>query len=554
MVQESHRIQWQQWGKDPQSKRDLITRSATVRFTDGATAYDVVQLLGESLELIDSSNYGVLILVGILYNMPAVDFDHEDDQDGFHNLTNHLFHVIYTLKDEDNPMTIRDQMMVVLESKKKTMTQPKETNSSAISPKLKWYYIPGDPSSPILKYLELDGYATTMEEEDMDAYSNDDDKDNHQIIDFESDYIDPMDMPWIPRERGVSEICTNALKSDFQAMQQWQRWQQLQILKRRVAEPYVGYVMSGYLCKQSHKDPNVWRRVFCLVSEEYLWFVTRRKTQQMKTTSNEDNNDSNRDWLPVNGFCGRIALSQACLVSTVSSNESNASSTLPYVWEVISGNGTSHFFRAVSKPLHERWIQCIQGRILNCQENSLLHQAELIVTDESVARNKRLRQFMDVNHIKGELKVWALNVFDYHEHCRHIQNRLPAKTTIVAKSNSVVTSLDALMMTSEDDPSDKPPELDAILQGMIRAAWEKGASILHQAVTNLKHLKGRHIETICRHIDYVLTGRRRPSEVLGCVSLDELLDKSLTPPPSDLFDILLSELQKKSTNLDHFQE
>jgi hypothetical protein len=74
----------------PQSKKDLVTRSATVRFTDGATAYDVVQLLGENLELLDPSNYGVLILVGILYNMPAVDFDHEDDQDGFHNLTNHL--------------------------------------------------------------------------------------------------------------------------------------------------------------------------------------------------------------------------------------------------------------------------------------------------------------------------------------------------------------------------------------------------------------------------------------------------------------------------------
>jgi hypothetical protein len=184
-------------------------------------------------------------------------------------------------------------------------------------------------------------------------------------------------------------------------------------------------------------------------------------------------------------------------------------------------------------------MQYIQGHILNCQENILLHQAEFIVTDESVARNRRLCQFMDVNHVKGELKFWALNVFDYREHCRHTENWLPAKTMIVAKSGSVVASLDALMMTSEDDPSDKLPELNAMLQGMIRAAWEKGASILHQAV---KHLKGRHIETICRHIDYVLTGWQRPSEVLGCMSF--------TPPPSDLFDTLLSELQKKSMSTD----
>jgi hypothetical protein len=46
---------------------------------------------------------------------------------------------------------------------------------------------------------------------------------------------------------------------------------------------------------------------------------------------------------------------------------------------------------------------------------------------------------------------------------------------IVAKSGSVVASLNALTMTSEDDQSDKLTELDAMLQGMIRAAWEKGS-------------------------------------------------------------------------------
>jgi hypothetical protein len=189
---------------------------------------------------------------------------------------------------------------------------------------------------------------------------------------------------------------------------------------------------------------------------------------------------------------------------------------------------------------------------LDCQENNLLHQAELIVTDESVARNKRLRHFMATNsNIKDELKVWALLVFDYREHCRHIQRRLPAKSMIVAKSTNAVSSLDGLFLSSADDTSESAPELDATLQGMIRSAWEMGASILFHAVTKLKHLKGQHIETICRHIDYVLTGRRRrPSEVLGCVSAEELLDKSFSPPPTDLFDTLFLELQKKLSSLE----
>jgi hypothetical protein len=319
MVQESHRIQWQQWGKDPQSKRDLITRSATVRFTDGATAYDVVQLLAESHQLLDPLQYGVLILVGILYNMPVVDFDHEEDHDNFQQITSHLFHVIYTLKDEDNPMSVRDKMMIALEQKKTTMRQPNTTNPSAIAPKLQWFYIPGDPSSPILKHLELDGYATTMEEEDMEDDNNDDDDNtsDHRIIDFESDYIDPMGMPWLERDSTVSE--KNSLsEQDAKTLKQWQRWQQFRILARNIAEPYVGYRMSGYLCKQSQVDSNVWRRVFCLVSEEYLWFVTRRKSHRQKmvhsnhqdkdnSNSSSNNNNNNR---PVSSMFGKFHVIQ----------------------------------------------------------------------------------------------------------------------------------------------------------------------------------------------------------------------------------------------------
>ena len=217
MRQESHRIHWQQWGKDPQSKRDLITRSAAVRLTDAATARDVIQLLGDSLQLIAN---GALILVGTIYGMPPVTFqplEHVEESSAIED----PFHVIRTLKDDENPLQVRDIMLQALETKRKELPKLKESQS-IIAPKLQWYFIPDDPASQILKSIELDGYSTTLEDEDFEG-EDDDEEDGFEHA--EPEYPDPLDMPWTVK--AVDPTSSESLDVKQQSKKQMQRSQQL---------------------------------------------------------------------------------------------------------------------------------------------------------------------------------------------------------------------------------------------------------------------------------------------------------------------------------------
>ena len=520
MRQESHRIHWQQWGKDPQSKRDLVTRSAAVRLTDAATARNVIQLLGETLQL---EGQGALILVATLYNMPHVKFEHEQSSN---DAAGEPFHLVRTLQYEENPLQVRDLMKQVLETKQQQYPHLKSA-SSMIAPKLSWYFVPEDPASQMRNCIELDGYSTAMEEEDFDDHDDEEDETYEHV---EPVYPDPMDMPWRTKEQESknADYCATSkesLEQEERSMKQMQRYQQL-ALHRTVLDHYV---VSGYLWKQSHIDPHVWRKVHCVLSEDHLWFVARvKKRKKCKKAA---------------AHYGRITLTHALLVESSSSSHTiSVMSRIPFSWEVVSASGGSHFFRASSKALQRRWTRCLKDRILQCQENKLLRQAELIVADETTARNKRLTKILEPSsNSNSDLMQWALQVVDYREQCRHIQHRLPTKTLIVSRSSSALTK-------QESSSSIEMPELDPDLQVMVRAAWDLGATLLVQATTKLLTTKGHNaVETLCRHIDYVLTGRMRSLSEVGTPLQEELVDKSRDPPPSDLFDSLLAEFQKIAT-------
>lgn len=512
MRQESHRIHWQQWGKDPQSKRDLITRSAAVRLTDAATARDVIQLLGESLELIGN---GALILVGTVFGMPPVTYQLLEHGEEASVATGDSFHVVRTLQDDENPLQVRDLMQHDLERRRQEIPQGKES-SSIIAPKLQWYFIPDDPASQILKNIELDGYSTTLEDEELEGEDHDEDGDYEHT---EPEYPDPFDMPWRVKDSSDKPRSSAQLEADEHSICQLQRSQQL----AHHLNTSDHFVVSGFLWKQSQIDPHVWRKVHCVVSEDHFWFVARVKKRS-----------KNQYAAP---YYGRIALSNALLVEATSSLQSR----IPFSWEVVTASGRSHVFRAVSSPLQERWTGCLKARIMQCQENKLFHQAELIVADETKARTMRLVRLMDLSSANNvELMKWTFLVFEYREQCRHILHRLPAKTLVVARSSSLCSS-------EESSSSMELPELDSGLLDAVRAVWDLAASLLLQAATKLLRVKGRNAETLCRHIDYVLTGRMRLISEAGTPVDDDLVNKSREPPPSNLFDALLAEFQRKAT-------
>jgi hypothetical protein len=75
---------------------------------------------------------------------------------------------------------------------------------------------------------------------------------------------------------------------------------------------------------------------------------------------------------------------------------------------------------------------------------------------------------------------------------------------------------------------------------MIVDVWDM-ASLLLAKVLSFSSDKGQNVDTLCRHIDYVLTGRFRTLQD-GASPLSSH-DRSRDAPPSELFDNLLVELQ-----------
>ena len=85
-------------------------------------------------------------------------------------------------------------------------------------------------------------------------------------------------------------------------------------------------------------------------------------------------------------------------------------------------------------------------------------------------------------------------------------------------------------------------QIESALREIILSTWDM-ASILLAKATSFCAGKGPNIETLCRHIDYVLTGRFR--SIQDNALLPSHLERSKDAPPADLFDNLLSELQKR---------
>lgn len=635
---ESHRIYWQQWlnpnmngstsfqnnAASPQSRRELVTSSAAVRISrTGARAMDVTELLRQTLNistLDDSKANGVtlksnmkqysqdqdcLVLVGTLYSLPRdyVQFEHEQQQrrqsqdpQQTQPSRSDPFHVVRTLHPGENPVALRDEMATHLQRLLDDAAKPHSTTRTIISPKLQWYFVPAatETASPIPNCIDLDGYCTAMEDEDTEEEEDeeqeegdDDDAEN----DCRQDDVDPTQsllqshFPWLGADVG-NGVDTAEPPVDSEAHDEWRRrtmredrrYQQLSGSQSALRQ----YCMSGFLLKRSRRDPHVWRRVHCVLTDDYLWYVSRTYDQG----SNNDLASSDRA-RPVARH-GRIRLTRALLLEPAA--EYAPLYRTPNAFEVVSTRGTSHIFRATSKPLQLKWIQTLSERIVQSFENSLLESAELIVADECLARNRRrtsvaVEPLWDIVSCTpeadrcssvqlGSILRLGMEVAEYRECCRHVLTRMPAKSPVVVTTprRASPRSNDDSMYTPGSTPVEAEP-LDPVLLDIIRATWDRASALLARAThvalqvqtDRHDHRKpSRSIETQCRHIDYVINGRFRMNGEAAAKGLVVSPKRSSSsnngasngssgthdhdPPPMDLFDSLLTELQGLASN------
>ena len=153
----------------------------------------------------------------------------------------------------------------------------------------------------------------------------------------------------------------------------------------------------------------------------------------------------------------------------------------------------------------------------------------------------------------GKVLRWGMDVASYREQCRHIQSRMPAKKPVVVSSssseeNSANPSPRQLFASTPKGEHYVDEGLDLETQHIIRAAWDAAGAVLRTAAqlakeNNRDGKRLRNMETLCRHVDYVITGKFRSLEETTGETPMERMDRHYDPPPVDLFDSLLAELQ-----------
>jgi hypothetical protein len=193
----------------------------------------------------------------------------------------------------------------------------------------------------------------------------------------------------------------------------------------------------------------------------------------------------------------------------------------------------------------------------------------------------------------GSVLRWGMDVALYRDRCRFIGTTMPAKTSIVVVTPprrrffSSASNRANSNTSSPDGLATQPDQLVTPTSHMIRVTWDHAAALLARARSlaltlqvrsSLKHdddggepVRLSHgVDALCRHIEFVVTGRMLHSKdtsnsnrtVASDTALstreelppqDEMplpLTNCNTPPPADLFDHLLAELQSLAANAD----
>ena len=165
--------------------------------------------------------------------------------------------------------------------------------------------------------------------------------------------------------------------------------------------------VSGYLLKRSSHDPNVWRKMYCTLSDDHFWFVSRIKPIPNFSNQNEYHSNSNKNNHKHRNKILRtskhhvIHLSQASVCDPLK-DQPEAKSRLSFnspihLIEICSDNGNVHTFCAPHHKAQLFWIESISTRICTCSENKFMEFAELIVEEEEHARVDRMNEHSLIN-------------------------------------------------------------------------------------------------------------------------------------------------------------
>lgn len=511
--------------------------------------------------------------------LPPLEYEHDTEP----------IHIVRTVRPDEHPLKVRDEMMtslIQLRQKAETemglrLQEESLLGKQLAQPKFRWYFQPcsalggiGDSfKSPkiqsIPSYIDLEGYCTGDEEEE----ELDDGDDSDECV----------------RKLKIPRLVSRQ-------MQQLAKERLRVAMLRDLADP--SYLVSGYLLKQSTRDPNIWRRVYCVLSEDRLWIIARMKPLKR-------NNESDHVILGNEDMLASLRVSQHAYIklhrsllieggdgSTASDSSHDGSFVsplgrrLPNTFRILTSHGTSHTFRSFNAPSFRVWVTSLGEKITQKHRDGLMDLADLIAEEETMARSRRLdevavfpllNKLEDVNCITSlsdglvmDITRFGMSVAAYKELCRHIES------TIQSRRNHEMV-LNAQTKVGIGQSKSKPPssggqrDSDGEHIGMVSALWEdvrsiasRSAQLLHDLATlqrdSWNNDSGKEDYSIRPTMDSLLKDQKEIQMILGrrwdilrkeheqSEAKDAASDVSaeinhLTLPPLPLFDSLLKNFQ-----------
>jgi PH domain len=514
------------------------------------------------------------------------------------------------------------------------------SSSTPPAPKIQWYYVPTVPSisytgsgTLIPNCVELDGYCTSMEDSEQDdedsVSTGSSATDSRTTGDALFDDYDQQRLcatfPWLNLENDTPESSSSATNQNKYTKETQEKMRHQDRLYMELcaseSETPAHSCLTGYLLYRDRRDPHVWRRMYCVLTNHELWYMSRIYARfDISRTDTADANPAMRHPSTYRYVRhGRIRLTRATVIQPTP-NEPILHRT-PYAFEVISSRGISHVFRTNNRQMQTLWITTISERIILSYESSLLDNAELIMDEESFARNRRANAVAveplwnetvrvmqehaqqdditlapSIGNSIGSVLRFGMDVALYKDRCRYVMSSMPTRTPVVVATpprRRFFSRMEEKSSSSSEPVVYEP--LDRYIQDMIQITWDQATALLSRArslaVTlqvrsSIKHdndessnsenvrIKLSHgLDTLCRHIEFVLTGRmdhrkESSSSDLLCTTvnspgLERLQDSAVenesgttpsrnaeSPPPADLFDHLLSELQSLAATAD----
>jgi hypothetical protein len=434
-------------------------------------------------------------------------------------------HIIRTVHPDEHPLQVRDEMMKSLGRLRQRAEEQmgiglyQYTNASSPGrgvddgsrrqqqhlqqPQIsfRWYFQPCSPlggihcsASPSPKiqsipaYIELEGYCTDDDDDESDNNMNrkgvDDEYDNvvggddDDHNDVAGSYTDAMPSTLI-RQLNKEKRC-------------------IAILQELSDSPFI---VSGYLLKQSQNDPNVWKRMYCVLSDDRLWVIGRVKPLSEFSSTHVDTTPSHDVLSSLRvGRHSYINLLRSILIE----REEPLNHRLPNTFRIVTSLGKTHSFRAFNSQSFRSWTAALSEKIAQTHTGGMLDLAHVITEEETLARCRRMEDIAvtpflskmpsstEIPPLSMDIVRFGLSVAEYRELCRKVDEAMQ-----LYKNSGGVVNMQTRVGGSPNGKAQKASlsSLSASQRArneeMVTSVWEdarvvasKSAQLLHSIATS----------------------------------------------------------------------